>query len=234
LECFATREFLRGACVPQETIHQRDKMNAAVRKLKATEYQGNEQSVDDNRVLFTGGNVEMRLSEADDDSNSSLVSLWRVFYSPRGPGRVLFVKSELTQNRWSIYADNVPLARLVQETVQGMLRPDLKDTSIPVAEGVFSNSGDTRDAVTERVQGRDSKIEMTWSNFGDPVLVHSHPNDTSLARPYGVCAVIFPAAAARLTINGAQAKGRAWPRERMGRPFSTCLVGLSESWTALP
>lgn len=207
-------------------------MDGAVRKLKATEYQGNEKSVDDNSVLFTGGNVEMRLSEADDDSNSSLVSLWRVLYSPRGPGRVLFVKSELTQNHWNIYADNVPLARLIQETVQGMLRGDLKDTSIPVTAGVFSNSGDTRDAITERVEGDGSKIEMTWSQFGKPILVHSHPNEATMPRPYGVCAVIFPAAAARLTINGAQAKGKAWPRERMGRPFSTCLVGLSESWTA--
>jgi hypothetical protein len=207
-------------------------MDATVRKLKATEYQGGEKSVDDNRVLFTGGNVEMRLSEANDDSNSSLVSLWRVLYSPRGPGHVLYVKSELTENRWNIYADNVPLARLVQETVQGMLRPDLKDTSIPVSEGTFRRTGDTRDAVTEHVEGRDGKIAMTWSEFGTPILVHSHPNEAPTPRPYGVCAVIFPALAAQLTINGVRAKGKAWPRERMGRPFSTCLVGLSESWTA--
>jgi hypothetical protein len=207
-------------------------MNAAARKLKPTEYQGSEKNVDDNSVLFTGGNVEMRLSEADDDSNSSLVSLWRVLYSPCGPGHVLYVKSELTQNLWNIYADNVPLARLIQETVQGMLRNDLKDTSIPVAEGVFRRTGDTRDAVTEHVEGRGNKIAMTWSQLGVPILVHSHPNEPPMPRPYGVCAVIFPAASAQLTINGTAAKGRAWPRERMGRPFSTCLVGLSESWTA--
>ncbi|HVZ14831.1 MAG TPA: hypothetical protein VG894_10260 [Bauldia sp.] len=207
-------------------------MDSAVRKLKATEYQGSEKNVDDNRVLFTGGNVEMRLSEADDDSNSSLVSLWRVLYSPCGPGHVLYVKSELTENRWNIYADNVPLARMVQETVQGMLRGDLKDTSIPVSDAVFRKTGDTREALTEHVEGNGNRIAMTWSQFGKPILVHSYPNQPPLARPYGVCAVIFPASAAQLTINGKTAKGRAWPRERMGRPFSTCLVGLSESWTA--
>jgi hypothetical protein len=207
-------------------------MNAPVRKLKPSEYQGGEKDMDDNQVLFTGGNVEMRLSEADDDSNSSLVSLWRVLYSPRGPGHILFIKSELTQDRWNIYADNVPLTRLVQETVQGMLRNDLKDTSIPVAEGVFSKTGDVRDAVTENVESRGTRIAMTWGQFGKPVLVHSHPNEPPTPRPHGVCAVIFPALAASLTINGTRAKGRAWPRERMGRPFSTCLVGLSESWTA--
>jgi hypothetical protein len=144
----------------------------------------------------------------------------------------LYVKSELTEDRWNIYADNFPLARLVQQTVQGMLRNDLKDTSIPMFEGVFSKTGDTRESVTEHVEGRGNKITMTWSQFGKPILVHSYPNEPPLPRPYGVCAVIFPALAAQLTVNGVAAKGRAWPRLRMGRPFSTCLVGLSESWTA--
>ena len=207
-------------------------MNAVARELRATEYQGGEKNMDANSVLFTGGNVEMRLSEADDDSNSSVVSLWRVLYSPRGPGQVLYVKSELTENRWHIYADNVPLARLVQETVQGMLRNELKDTSIPVFEGTFSQTGDTREALTEHVEGHGNKIAMTWAQFGKPILVHSYPNQPPLPRPYGVCAVIFPALAAQLVVNGVAAKGRAWPRLRMGRPFSTCLVGLSESWTA--
>lgn len=203
-----------------------------VRQLKPTEYQGDEKSVDDNQVIFTGGNVEMRLSEADDDSNSSLVSLWRVLYSSCGPGHALFVKSELTQDRWNIFADNVPLARLIQQTVQGMLRSDLKDASIPMTEGAFSKSGDTRTSLIERVETKNFKIEMTWRDFGEPILVHSHPNEPPIPRPYGVCAVIFPALTGQLTINGVSAKGRAWPRLRMGRPFSTCLVGFSESWTA--
>ena len=35
----------------------------------------------------------------------------------------------------------------------------------------------------------------------------------------------------QLTINGKQAKGQPWKREREGRPFSTCCLALSESWT---
>jgi hypothetical protein len=206
-------------------------MAAGVRKLKPTEYQGDESSVDDNRVMFTGGNVEMRLSEADDDSNVSMVSLWRVLYSPCGPGHTLFLKSDLTEHRWNIYSDNAPLTRLLQQTVQGMLNPALKDEAILVVEAAFRKTGDTRESQTEHVEARGVKIAMTWSEFGEPILVHSHPNKGPIPRSYGVCAVIFPALAARLTINGVQAKGRAWPRERMGRPYSTCLVGFSESWT---
>ena len=36
---------------------------------------------------------------------------------------------------------------------------------------------------------------------------------------------------ARLTINGNQARGTPWKREREGRPFSTCALAFSESWT---
>jgi hypothetical protein len=208
------------------------KMAAAARELRPTEYQGDESSVDENRVLFTGGNVEMRLSEADDDSNSTVVSLWRVIYSPNGPGETLFIRSELTDRRWRIYSNNPPLARLIQKTVQGMLVPDLADTSIPVEGARFRQNGDTRDSFTEEAEAPDARIIMTWSDFGEPILVHSHPNRPPILRPHGVCAVIFPALSGRVTINGVAAKGRAWARKRMGKPYSTCLVGYSESWTA--
>jgi hypothetical protein len=207
-------------------------MSADVRKLKPTEYQGNESSVDDSRVILTGVNREMRLSEADDDSNSSLVSLWRMDFSPAGPGQVLYLKSELTDGRWRIYADNIGLARWMQGTVQGMLFPDLKDISIPVADAAFDRCGDARDFLHEQVEAAGDAIAMTWSGLGESFLLHTRPNQPPNPRPYGVCAVIFPASIARLTVNGVQAKGKGWPRERMGRPYSTCLVGFAESWTA--
>jgi hypothetical protein len=206
-------------------------MSASARKLKPTEYQGSQSSVDDSRVMFTGENREMRISEADDDSNTTYVSLWRIIFSPAGPGSVLYFKSELTDNRWRIFSDNAEMTRWLQRTVQGMLKAELKDTTIPVAGAAFSRSGDPRDSLHEKVESDGLRIEMTWSELGEPILLHSRPNDPVNPRPYGVCAVIFPAMAARVSVDGKPAKGRAWPRERMGRPYSTCLVGFSESWT---
>jgi len=46
-----------------------------------------------------------------------------------------------------------------------------------------------------------------------------------------VCTILMPALGARLTVNGRQASGQAWPREREGRSFSTCALAFSESWT---
>jgi hypothetical protein len=48
-----------------------------------------------------------------------------------------------------------------------------------------------------------------------------------------MCTVLIPALGARLTVNGKEAQGRPWPREREGRASSTCVLGFCESWTEL-
>jgi len=91
---------------------------------------------DINRVVVTGENPFIRLSEKDGDPISTDASLWRIMFCPAGPGHVLYLKSELTQGQWRIYSDNIAMARWLQKTVQGMLNAELKDLSIPVAEAV--------------------------------------------------------------------------------------------------
>ena len=96
----------------------------------------------------------------------------------------------------------------------------------------FSKSGDSRDYWTERLISYDEEIELTWYSMGDPLLIHTQPN-AEPGRPYGVCTVLIPALGARLSRNGVQAVGQAFPRQREGRPFSTCALAFSESWTAV-
>src|SRR5580704_4532844 len=84
---------------------------------------------------------------------------------------------------------------------------------------------------TERLDARDERIALTWYKMGEPFLVHTQPNSVP-GRPYGMCTVLIPALGARLTRNGIEAEGRPWPRDREGRPSSTCVLGLCESWTA--
>src|SRR3546814_11328936 len=96
-----------------------------------------------------------------------------------------YVKSELTEGDWRIYSDNIAMARWLQETVQGMLNPELADTSIPVVEAEFSKSGDPRYFWTERVVSYDEVVELTWHNCGEPLLIHTQPNAVP-GRKYGV------------------------------------------------
>ena len=187
-------------------------------------------SADPKQPILTGENPFIRLSATDGAPVSTNASFWRIILCPAGPGHVLYIKSELTSDRWRIYSDNIAMARWLQSTVQGMLNEELKDQSIPVIEAEFSKSGDPRYFWTERVSSWDEEIALTWHNIGEPLLIHTQPN-AEPARPYGVCTLLIPALGARLTVNGAQAVGQAWPREREGRPFSTCALAFSESWT---
>jgi hypothetical protein len=187
-------------------------------------------AADRNRVILTGENPFVRLSEKQGDGFSTNASFWRIILCPQGPGHVLYMKSELTENRWRIWSDNIAMARWLQATVQGMLNPETADTAIPVTEARFSKSGDPHYYWTERLQARDEEITLTWYDIGEPLLIHTEPN-AQPDRPYGVCTLLIPALGARLSRNGVDAKGKAWPMQREGRPFSTCALAFSESWT---
>jgi len=188
-------------------------------------------TADPNKLILTGENPFLRLSETDSGTNfTTNASYWRIITCPAGPGHVLYMKSELTGDHWRIYSDNIAMARWLQATVQGMLNAELADQSIPVTESTFYKEGDPRYFWTESLSAHDEEIALTWYSIGEPLLIHTQPN-AEPNRPYGVCTVLIPALGARLTRNGVQAKGRAWPREREGRKFSTCALAFSESWT---
>ena len=186
-------------------------------------------SADPNLVILTGENPFIRLSAADSDDFTTNASFWRILFCPAGPGHVLYLKSELTENRWRIYSDNIAMARWLQATVQGMLNAETADPAIPVVDAEFSRDGDPAYFWTERVSAWDEELTLTWHEIGDPLLIHTQPNEDG--RRYGVCTVLVPALGARLSRNGIDAAGQAWPREREGRPFSTCALAFSESWT---
>ena len=186
---------------------------------------------DPNKTLVIGENPFIRLSAKDGDPNSTDASYWRIVHSPAGPGHVLYVKSELTENRWRIYSDNIAMTRWLQKTVQGMLNAELADTSINVTDATFAKGeGDPRISWTERINARGEEVTLTWYDIGEPLLLHTQPNQVP-GRKYGLCTILIPALGTRLVRNGVEAKGRSWPREREGRPFSTSALAFAESWT---
>ena len=161
---------------------------------------------DPNQLILTGENPFIRLSATDGAPNTTNASFWRIILCPAGPGHVLYLKSELTDDRWRIYSDNIAMARWLQSTVQGMLNAEMADTTIPVIDAEFTKSGDARYFWTERLVTTDEEIALTWYNIGEPLLIHTQPN-AEPGRPYGVCTVLIPALGARLTRNGIQAVG---------------------------
>ena len=185
--------------------------------------------VDANKTILTGENPFLRLSATDGGPLTTSASFWRIYLSPMGPGHVLYLKSELTENKWRIWSDNISMTRWLQDTVQGMLNAELTDKSIPVLEAEFEKEGDPRTFWTERVLTGDDEISLTWYDIGDPLMIHHQPGHNG--RKYGLNTVLIPALGARLLHNNVPASGKAWPLQREGRPFSTSALAFSESWT---
>jgi hypothetical protein len=186
-------------------------------------------AADPNKIILTGENPFIRLSTTGAEPFTTNASFWRIITCPAGPGHVLYLKSELTENRTQIYSDNIAMARWLQQTVQGMLNPETADISIPVHEAEFVKSGDPRYFWTETAITVDGAIALTRYDIVEPLLIHTNPGEGG--RQYGVCTLLVPSAGARLTIDGVQAAGKPGAIEREGRPFSTCCLAFSESWT---
>ena len=185
--------------------------------------------IDPNRVLLTGENPYIRLSETDDGPVTTDASFWRILFSPGGPGHVLFLQSELTGNEARIYTDNIQMTRWLQGEIQGRINATFGNLEIPAREASFGSSGDLRSYWTESVNAGGEEIALTWYDLGEPFLSHSFPGGNP-ERPHGVATVLIPANGARLTINGNFANGQPFPRQRDARTHSTCALAFSESW----
>ena len=187
-------------------------------------------TIDPNRLLLTGENPYIRLSETDGGPATTDASFWRILFSPGGPGHVLFLQSELTNGEPRVYTDNIQMTRWLQGEIQGRINPTFGNLELPAIEASFRSSGDLRSFWTEWVNAGSDEIALTWHDLGEPFLSHSFPGGNP-ERPHGVSTVLIPANGARLTINGQQAAGRPFPRQRDARIHSTCALAFSESWT---
>ena len=187
-------------------------------------------TIDPSRILLTGENPYIRLSDTDGGPVTTDASFWRILFSPGGPGHVLFLQSELTGNEPRIYTDNIQMTRWLQGEIQGSINATFGNLEIPATEASFRSSGDLRSFWTEWASAHGEEIALTWYDLGEPFMSHSFPGSNP-DRPHGVATVLIPANGARLSINGQQAAGRPFPRQREDRTHSTCALAFSESWT---
>jgi hypothetical protein len=154
-------------------------------------------------------------------------SHWRILLSPAGPGHTLFLRSDVTDDQIRIYADNIALARWLQQEI--LSSGEFSDQSIPVIDANFTRSGDTRAFWTEVVETLEEDISLTWFDFTEPFVI-SVPVRSVPERPLGWSSVFVPARRVQLTLNGRVASGRPFPEPRGDRMSSTAGLALSETW----
>ena len=154
-------------------------------------------------------------------------SHWRILLSPSGPGHVLFLRSDVTDGERRVYADNIALARWLQQDI--LAAGEFSDQALPVVEAVFARSGDSRSFWTEIIDTVTEHLALTWYDFGEPFVI-SVPAGSVAGRPLGWSSVFVPARRAQLTLNGMVATGRPFPEQRGDRMSSTAGLALSETW----
>jgi len=152
----------------------------------------------------------------------------------------LFASWSRTRSLLEKRADGRALAHLLRQhrdgAVAAVYRPryaqcrTFRHNHSLCGRAILQRAGDPRYFWTEHIKSHGEEISLTWFDIGEPLLIHSQPNQIP-DRRYGVCTVLIPALGTRLVRNGVEAKGRSWPREREGRPFSTSALAFSESWT---
>jgi hypothetical protein len=183
------------------------------------------------KIILNGENPFIWLYEKEGDERTTEASVWTISYSEKGAGHALFIKSELTNHQWRIYSDNPDMARWLQSTVQGMLNPETADHDIPLFEAIFTQKGNVLDSWTQIIKSSKDEIVMTWKNMAPPVLVQDE-EISEAGRPYGVSVVMMPAKSAQLSLNGKLARGKIYPMDLNGHPFSTGALAFSENWRA--
>jgi hypothetical protein len=184
--------------------------------------------IDPNAVLMTGENSFIRLSADGGKTQSDRISHWRVLWCPAGAGHALFVQSTLTDGAVRVYADNAPVARWLQSTIESLLFPAFADSSLAVVAAEFSRHGDVASGAREHVVAPGADIALTWEDFLPPFVLNMPPGFND--RPIGVFSTFFPARAARVELNGRAAPGKPWPETRGDRGASSACLAWSETW----
>ena len=187
------------------------------------------QPTNSNQIRLTGENSFIRLAQDEAAPHTTRISHWRVLWSPGGPGHVLFLKTDLMDGEIQVYADNIALARWLQEEIESFLFPEFADQEIPVINAVFTKTGDGRSFWTESVESEEDSILLTWHDFVEPFMLVV-PAGGSAGRPLGVYSCFLPARQAQVTINGDVADGHVVQEMRGDKVSTTACLAWSETW----
>lgn len=184
---------------------------------------------DPNKIVLTGENSFIRLHEGQGGPLLTRSSHWRILLSPAGPGHVLYLKSDLTNDKVRIYSDNIALARWLQGEIETFLFPEFADAGVPVTDAIFNNSGDHRSFWTETVESEEESIALTWHDFAEPYMLTVGAG-TVEGRPHGVYSCFIPARKAQMTLNGIVAQGVTLSEMRGDKESSSSCLAWSETW----
>ena len=180
-------------------------------------------------VQFTGENSFVRLRTEEGGPDTTSCAHWRGLISPAGPGHVLFVQSDATDDEIRVYSDNEGFARFIQ-VIEETLHPDsFADKSLPIISAEFSRSGEISSSYREIVTSTEGELVMEWSDIGEPYMLAVAPGN-DLTGEWGVYSCLAPAGTSSLTVAGRAAAGQTYPDMMAGHESGLSCIAWSETW----
>jgi hypothetical protein len=181
------------------------------------------------KVYLSGENPWVFLYDAPqgvDGPAATMVSFWRIHWSPVGKGHVCFVTTGAPGSpgarRFAMY-DNEALYRYLVEQVLGTYNKAYQERPFePVAGARFASSGDGTAEWKERCEAPGHSVELHWRGLETPALVDILPRSRT-TNPFGITYLRIRAASAEVRIDGAPAPGVSAP----GDSF----LAFGETWT---
>lgn len=191
------------------------------------------------KVDWSGENPGMYLKMEENGPYTTLVSFFRVVYSPQGVGHAVVVLTDPTGKVGgsdqvnACYADNQELAQYLIKNFVAYFAP-FKETphlaNLPIREATsFTHSGDSRRSWTETIKGSGIDIQLTWNNLQEPFVVE-YRRDRSATGKHDMLSLFIPATEATVVVNGKKREGRPFPRDMAGKQSTTAFLAFSETW----
>ncbi len=175
-------------------------------------------------AVISGENPYIRLLDKADGKTLTMVSFWRVHWSPVGPGHVCYVTvgeaGEKGEVRVALY-DNDRLYKYLTNDILSLTNQAYKDRPFTAVGGAtFAPGGDS---ITERIETCRSaryNVQLAWKGLQTPELIDilpgSRPNN-----PFGLTFLRIVGRTAEVTINGTRAPGAT---------FGGSALAFGESW----
>jgi hypothetical protein len=175
-------------------------------------------------AVISGENPYIRLLDKADGKTLTMVSFWRVHWSPAGTGHVCYVTvgeaGEKGAVRLALH-DNERLYQYLTNEILALTNPTYKDRPFTaVGSATFTPGGDSIKERTETCRSKEHTVQLAWRGLQTPELIDilpgSRPNN-----PFGLTFLRIIGQTAEVTINGTRAPGTT---------FGGSALAFGESW----
>ena len=191
------------------------------------------------KVYVTGENPGIRLLDKENGVSLTVVSYWRIVWSPVGPGHVCYVTTGDGKSPDDVriaLTDNRKLYDYLTQQIMVVIDPLIPQRPYTVMQAMINDPGqgtfnESWDIMKERkVTCASDKytVALVWRDFYEPFQV-----DTPVGgprNPFGITSLFIPAKSADVIINGKKAPGAVYPRMRGPAQSSSAFLAFSESW----